>query len=403
MTLRRRDVTVALLATPIARGASSLKVAVVGAGVFGAWTAYSLLQSGASVTLIDAYGAGNSRSSSGGETRIIRMAYGPDAIYTRFALRALGLWKEFFAEHGYPYFRPDGVLWMAKRDNPYARASMGVMREAGVRFDVLSPSELRRRYAQIQVAEDTGAIYESESGALMARSAVEAVAEQFVKRGGRFVNALVRPPAGKGKLDAVRTASGESIPADAFVFACGPWLPKVFPELLGNRIFPTRQEVIFFGPPAGDESFSPPKMPVWIDFSDNLGFYGFPNIDNRGFKVAFDKHGPPADPDNMERILGEDKLREARRYVAQRFPALRNAPVIESRICQYENTSNGDFLIDRHPSWDNVWLVGGGSGHGFKHGPAVGEYASERVLKGGTIDQRFSLATKNIRQNRAVY
>ncbi|HXF27738.1 MAG TPA: FAD-dependent oxidoreductase, partial [Bryobacteraceae bacterium] len=133
------------------------------------------------------------------------------------------------------------------------------------------------------------------------------------------------------------------------------------------------------------------------------GFYGFPNIDNRGFKVAFDKHGPPADPDNMERILGEDKLREARRYVAQRFPALRNAPVIESRICQYENTSNGDFLIDRHPSWDNVWLVGGGSGHGFKHGPAVGEYASERVLKGGTIDQRFSLATKNIRQNRAVY
>ena len=217
------------------------------------------------------------------------------------------------------------------------------------------------------------------------------------------MNALVRQPAGKGKLDAVRTASGESIPADAFVFACGPWLPKVFPELLGNRIFPTRQEVIFFGPPAGDESFSPPKMPVWIDFSDNLGFYGFPNIDNRGFKVAFDKHGPPADPDNMERILGEDKLREARRYVARRFPALRNAPVIESRICQYENTSNGDFLIDRHPSWDNVWLVGGGSGHGFKHGPAVGEYASERVLKGGTIDQRFSLATKNIRQDRAVY
>jgi glycine/D-amino acid oxidase-like deaminating enzyme len=89
--------------------------------------------------------------------------------------------------------------------------------------------------------------------------------------------------------------------------------------------------------------------------------------------------------------------------MAERFPALRAAPLAESRVCQYENTSNGDFLIDRHPEWEDMWLVGGGSGHGFKHGPAVGEYVTARILGGGEAEPRFSLAAKGERQGRTVY
>ncbi len=175
--------------------------------------------------------------------------------------------------------------------------------------------------------------------------------------------------------------------------------------LLGSRIFVTRQEVLFLGTPAGDTRFAPPACPVWIDFSDDRGMYGFPDLDTRGFKVAFDRHGPPFDPDSNDRFVRPEKVAEARRYVAERFPALADAPVVDSRVCQYENTSNGDFLIDRHPTFQNVWLVGGGSGHGFKHGPAVGEYVAARVTGAATpaVEPRFSLASKKTEQNRAVY
>jgi glycine/D-amino acid oxidase-like deaminating enzyme len=239
----------------------------------------------------------------------------------------------------------------------------------------------------------------------MAREAVQAVVADFVARGGIYRHAAIRTPAGKSGLHAVQTAEGVPIPADAFVFACGPWLAKVFPELLGHRIFPTRQEVIFFGIPPGDDRFSPPRMPVWIDFSDGRGMYGFPDLETRGFKVAFDLHGPAFDPDSGNRIVRPEKVEAARTYVSERFPALTHAPVVDSRVCQYENTSNGDFIIDRHPEFENVWIAGGGSGHGFKHGPAVGEYAAARVTGSATppVEARFSLASKGAQQHRSVY
>jgi glycine/D-amino acid oxidase-like deaminating enzyme len=142
-------------------------------------------------------------------------------------------------------------------------------------------------------------------------------------------------------------------------------------------------------------------MPAWIDFNDLV--YGIPNLDGRGFKIAIDAHGPEFDPDTGERVVTSSGLEAVRKYIAQRVPLLANAPVTETRVCQYENTSNGDFLIDRHPEFENVWLVGGGSGHGFKHGPVVGEYVTEMISGRGEPQPRFSLATKQRLQERKVY
>ena len=137
-------------------------------------------------------------------------------------------------------------------------------------------------------------------------------------------------------------------------------------------------------------------MPVWIDFSDNRGMYGFPDLDTRGFKVVFDLHGPAFDPDTGDRFVRPEKVAEARQYVVERFPALAHAPFVDSRVCQYENTANGNFLIDRHPEFENVWLAGGGSGRGFKHGLAVGEYMAARVTGAAApaIEPRFRLPPK---------
>jgi glycine/D-amino acid oxidase-like deaminating enzyme len=208
-------------------------------------------------------------------------------------------------------------------------------------------------------------------------------------------------PEPRGRLPALRTDDGADISAGTFVFACGPWLPKVFPALLGARIFPTRQEVFFFGSPPGDERFAPPRMPTWIDFGAEI--YGLPDLEARGFKLAPDRHGGPIDPDLDERLVMPAGVERVRAFLARRFPALAAAPLVETRVCQYENTSNGDFLIDRHPDADNVWLVGGGSGHGFKHGPAVGEYVGERLAGGGAPEPRFALGTKQAVKQRAVF
>jgi len=378
--------------------------AVIGAGVFGSWTAYKLRQAGHNVLLLDAYGPANMRASSGGESRIIRASYGKDEIYTRMAVKSLAQWDAFFQKTGRSLLYRTGVLWIAKPDNAYANESREMLRKVGVPFKDLAPDETQKLYPQIRVEPGAGAIFEPNSGALMAREAVQAVVAQFMRDGGQFRHAAVRTPEGNGHLEQILTSDGSPIRADAFVFACGAWLGRVLPDVLGKKIFPTRQEVFFFGPLSGDRRFEPPQMPVWIDFGDNGGMYGFPDLDTRGFKVAFDLHGPEFDPDTGNRFPSPQKTEEARAYVSERFPGLAHSPIVGSRVCQYENSSNGDFVIDRHPAFDNVWICGGGSGHGFKHGPAVGEYTAARVLGAADppIEPRFSLASKSTVQHRSV-
>ena len=381
-------------------------VAVIGAGVFGSWTAYHLQRSGKRVILLDAYGAASSRASSGGESRIIRMGYGADEIYTRWANRSLPMGQEFSARTGQTLFHRTGVLWMAGDGDRYVSDTEKTLAHLGARFEKLSRAELEKRYSQISFAGVSWGLLEPESGALMARRAVQAVVAETVRSGAEYAVARVQASGWPrpGRLASVQTETGETVSAGRFVFACGPWLGKVFPALLAERIFPTRQEVYFFGVPAGDRRFAPPALPIWINLTDEV--YGFPDLENRGIKLASDRHGPAFDPDTGSRVVTPEGTSAMQQYVAKRFPALGppgSAPVLETRVCQYENTSNGDFLIDRHPDFENVWLVGGGSGHGFKHGPALGEYVAVRVTEGGAIEPRFSLASKATVQKRAVF
>ncbi|HYV10577.1 MAG TPA: FAD-dependent oxidoreductase [Pyrinomonadaceae bacterium] len=374
----------------------SYDVAVIGAGVFGAWSAYQLGLTGASVLLLDAYGPGNSRASSGGESRIIRLGYGPDEIYSRSAQRSLALWQQLFKKTE-PLFHKTGVLWLAREHDAYCEATLATLQRLNANFERLDRVELTRRFPQLEPGPTSWAILEPDSGVLIARRAVQAVVAEAKLNGVEYAAEAVAPPQGK----VMRMLSGEEIKARQFVFACGPWLPKLFPELLGELIYVTRQEVIFVGVPPGDDSFSRGVMPAWIDFNDLV--YGLPNVDGRGFKIAIDAHGAEFDPDRGERVVSVAGLEAVREYLAKRVPRLANAPVMETRVCQYENTSNGDFLIDRHPEFENVWIVGGGSGHGFKHGPVVGEYVARMIAGDGVEERRFTLKTKERVQQRKVY
>jgi glycine/D-amino acid oxidase-like deaminating enzyme len=377
---------------------------VVGAGVFGAWTAWHLRKAGQRVLLLDAYGAAHARASSGGESRLTRGSYGNDEVYTRLAFDSLAQWKWLSDLAGLPVFHPVGILFFFQKREPYVQQSLDVHRRLKLPTAELDRAALEQRWPQVNWKDITVGLHEPGFGVLMARRAVQTLVKQFVKAGGEYRVAAVKPPDASKVLTSVELSDGSRVSAANYVFACGPWLPKVFPHLLGPRIFVTRQEVFFFGPPAGDPRFGAASFPGWADFNDGDIYYGMPDIEGRGFKVAHDKHGLPIDPDRGDRVATPGALADVRAYLARRFPALANAPMNEERVCQYENSSNGDLLIDRHPTASNLLLVGAGSGHGFKHGPEVGRYAGELLTgKLKKVDPRFSLESKSEQQNRAVH
>ena len=369
----------------------ALHVAVVGAGAFGGWTALHLRRAGARVTLLDAWGAGNARASSGGETRIIRGIYGGNRRYVELTARAFVLWWEHEERWSRRLYHRTGALWMFGGDDAYARSTLPVLRDVGLEVAELAPADAVRRYPQIDFAGVGSTFFEIEAGYLLARQACEAVRAGFVAEGGEYRAAAVRPgPTTGGGLRELVLADGTTLSADRFVFACGPWLGELFPDVIGDRITPTRQEVLFFGPPKGDARFDEGTCPVWVDYGDRF-MYGVPGNERRGFKVADDTRGPRIDPTTEERVPSAPAIARARELLARRFPALAAAPVVESRVCQYEQTPDGHFIIDRHPGADNVWLAGGGSGHGFKMAPAIGELVARLVLGAAEPDSQFSL------------
>jgi sarcosine oxidase len=379
--------------SPAPRAGQPWDVVVIGAGVFGSWSAWKLLKQGKKVLLVDAWGPSHARASSGGESRLTRTEYGGDEIYTRFAWESLSDWIALSKKAELPIFQPVGALYIYQKEPDTLAASVALNKTLGAPMQRIERAELLKRYPQLGLDGITFGVLQPTMGALMARRGVQTVVKEFVAAGGTYKQLAIQPPKAGAALDAITSTTGETVRAKQFVFACGPWLPKVFPDVIGSKIVPTRQEVFFFSPDAGDVRFDPPQMPAWVD-ADEPGIpYGFPSLETRGFKIAIDAHGLRVDPDTNDRIISAEGLKQVRAYLARRFPGVAKRPLAESRVCQYENSDNGDFIIDKHPKWENVLLVGGGSGHGFKHGPAVGRYVAELATgKLAKVESRFALS-----------
>lgn len=350
---------------------------MIGAGVFGGWTALYLRQLGLSTTLVDQWGPGNLRSTSGGETRGIRFAYGERERYTRWAYRALELWKQWQNAWGTaagPIYTRTGRLLMQPDD---VRPSKAVLDRVGVPNDLLPQSEVARRFPQIASEGIDEALWEPEAGILRCGQACEMVARAFTARGGRLVISRATPgDVEGGRMRDVVLENGDRISAQAFVFACGPWLPKVFPDVMADWMDTPTRHLFFFGTPSDDPRFTARHHP---NFSIP-GAYGFAALDgdHRGFKIGMGG-GEHRDPDTGNRIVPPERIAEVRSLVGRWFPALQDQPLLGTSVHHADYTADGHFIIDTHPGLENVWIAGGGSGHGFKHGPVIGEYTANRV------------------------
>jgi sarcosine oxidase len=399
-------------------GRSSSNIVVIGAGAFGGWTALNLQRMGARVTLVDMLGPGNSRATSGDEQRGVRTSYGDRVDFgeqwMKWANLAIQRWKEWDAEYAkalrMQVFFTTGDLFMRADWEPSMVRTRDWWVKNGIPHETLPVDEVKKRWPAIQVNDITAVLYEPNAGVVRARRACEAVAEVFRQEGGRMVVGRVIPPEESGfDGSAVRTTDGTTITGDAFVFAVGPWLGKTF-TLMRNRMRTPLGTVVYFGTPNGDSRFTYPNMPSW-NFPGTTGWPGLP-VDNRGFRVrggggggggqggqrtatpdstraagatpsATSDTGTPTrvdDPDLSVRWVDEARLARPRQFVADRFPSLRDAPVLHAWSCHYEQTSSRNFIVDRHPTLKNVWLAGGGNAEGFKQGPVIGEYIAKRVL-----------------------
>lgn len=357
------------------------EVVVAGAGTFGGWTAYRLQQMGARVTLVDLYGPGNSRASSGDETRGIRSTYRDRELWVEWANRAIRRWEEIDEEWRERfgrrvYFTTGDLIFRTEVDNTLA-ANRDTFERMGLPYEILDMDEVAYRWPQFRTEGLGAAFYEPDAGVAKSRLVCELVAEAFRQEGGQVRVGKATPGrSGNGRLQEVRVEPGEPLTADVFVFALGPWLPKAFPDVIGDRMAIPMGHVYYFGTPPGDDRFAHPNIPS----------YGFPGItgwpslppNHRGFRIRTGGRSQP-DPDTSDRWIPEEYVREVRDVLRERFPPLADQPLVESRACHYESSQSGEWIVDRHPEWENVWFAGAGNAEGFKFGPLLGDYIAARI------------------------
>jgi glycine/D-amino acid oxidase-like deaminating enzyme len=324
---------------------------VVGAGVFGVSTARELARRGWDVRVIEQYAAGNVRSGSGGDTRLLRFSHGDVEWYTLLARRALDLWRELEAETGVQLFEPVGLAWFETGADDFTRRSERTLLRLGIACERLTPDESKRLFPSLGVDDLRSTLFEPGAGVLWARLATRTLA-----RGLRVESGRVSPAAAPG--------------ADVVVWACGSWLPGLFPGLVRQRV--SRRDVFYAGVDAGWSG-----TPAFCDYAGP--YYGHGELGGLGLEFAWDGPGAEIDPDALDRVPDAESERVARAYLGRRFPALAGAPLVGARVCQYDLTADTHFLFDRHPGEDGWWLLGGGSGHGFKHGPALAEYVADCI------------------------
>lgn len=358
---------------------------VVGAGNFGMWTALNLVRLGATVTVVDPYGVANSRSTSGGETRGVRSSYGDrphGLLWARWATESIRRWLEWDEQNKDlllpPVFFQTGDLILRPEMSPYLEDTMAQWDELGVEYESFGVDEVRYRWPQINPDEITTAVYEPQAGVVRARRAIESVAMRFLAEGGEFQLGRAQLGASNGgRLESIELEPEGSLSASTFIYAVGPWFPKVFPELMGNRLRIPMGHVFYFAVPPGDNRFVYPNIPSY----GVPGCTGWPALpqDSRGFRVRTGgRRGE--DPDTSDRWIPEEFHERPREVLGKYFPDLADAVVSETRACHYESTVSRNFIIDKHPDYENVWLAGGGSAESFKQGPVLGEYIAKRVL-----------------------
>jgi len=363
----------------------SKRIAVVGAGAWGGWSAFKLQEAGYEVTLFDKSDPGHALSGSGGKTRIIRMAYGGSPIYTEMVDYAFKAWERYAQEWNETLYHPKEAIWMFRGiDSLYAAASIPLMKEKGFELVETDVKKLRKQYPSISFSDISSAFREPHVWFLEAAKSCGIVAEKFKSLGGQFLKKNVDQLTMKDDQCQI-TCENDKFEFDQVVVACGPWAKELIPEL-AHVVHVTRHEVYYFDAP---EEYN--ELPIWVEFREgDQMYYGIPDHFGEGFKLAYDERQWSLEPDKDDRGVTPEILQKMEAVLVNRFPALTSPGLVKHHTCVYENSLDGDFIMDRKSNGRLIYLAGS-SGHGFKMGPAVGQMVLDAVSGEQELPSEFSI------------
>jgi monomeric sarcosine oxidase len=366
-------------------------IAIIGAGVMGAAAACIAARSGARVALIDQARLPNPRAASIDHSKVFRFAYS-DQLYARLAVDALAGWRAIEEETGAQLLTPTGLLLMGQADSRIESETAAALRALNLDAELMTSTEAAARWPQFNPAAFAHAVFDPSGAITHAERAVQTMIRLARQRGATIIESarVTGIEQAHGANVRIITEAGESLESGRAMVATGPWTRRALPAL-ADHLVTTRQEIVYFEPRANCEAFAVGRFPIFIDFGS--GFYGFPIHHNGAIKVGNHHQGQPTEMDD-ETPVGDDVIAHCRDFFADFIPALADAEVSETRVCVYNNTPDEDFIIDWQRGIENVLLVTGFSGHGFKFAPVVGRISAELLLTGQTSYDitRFSLA-----------
>ncbi|MGI9649370.1 MAG: FAD-dependent oxidoreductase [Acidimicrobiia bacterium] len=355
-------------------------VLVVGAGVFGVTSALELAERGWQVTLLDQGPAPHPLAASTDISKMIRADYGDDEHYIELMELAFPGWREWNRRWGTDLFHETGFLILAggpMEPGGFEHSSFEVLAGRGYPVESLAHDDIRAHYPAWRPPAGVEGYLSpvagwAESGAVVQRLLGEARQAGVEIRTGSAAELLIDGSAVGG----VRLGPEEVIEREVTLVAAGAWTIDLVPSTT-DLISTVGQPVIHFQP-EDPEAFRPPAFPPWAADIGTLGWYGFPATEAGVVKVA--NHGAGRElPPDAERLVGDRWEKLFREFLAGWIPSLAEAPVAADRLCLYTDTTDGDFLIDRHPDLSGLVLATGGSGHGFKFAPVLGGLAADAV------------------------
>jgi len=359
----------------------SSHVVVVGAGIFGVASALALRARGHDVTIVEPGPVPHSLAESTDISKIVRADYGADETYTELMERALEGFRRYDHRLSRPLFHETGVLFVSRQPmapGSFEHESFSLLTRRGHIIERLDEAAIRRRFPAWQGHYVDG-YFNPTGGWVESGKFVAAMAEEATKLGVSWIlgEKVVRIDSKNARVTGVVLASGQTVSADHVVISAGAWTTDILPELKGA--LRSVGQPVFHLRPADPSLFRAEVFPVFGADISRTGYYGFPINAYGVVKIANHGIGRPMHPDSDSRQVTVDEERSLRAFIAETFPSLSDAPIVYTRICVYGDSQDEHFWISRHPDIEGLVIAAGGSGHGFKFGPVIGDLVADAL------------------------
>lgn len=366
---------------------SSIDVAVIGGGAMGTSTAYQLARRGVDVHLFEQYVIGHDLGSSHGHSRIIRRAYFEHPDYVPLVERSYELWRQIEKESGESLLTITGIVEMGAPDSELIRGCLQSCEQYNIPHERLTAAQINKRFPQFTIPGSMEGIWQKDAGILAVERCILTQRLLARKRGATLheeeeVLSLTPPKSrsGSGGKITIETRKGTYTCRKAVVCA-GPWANRILADL--KLPLEVERQTLGFYTPLDRAAFELGTFPLFLMETPQGSYYGFPFFGVDCMKIAQHHGGIVVKPESVDRNFTPADDKNLRDILKNYIPKAAG-PMRFGKVCLYTNTPDSDFILDAHPTSNDIYIAAGFSGHGFKFASVVGEVMADFVQHGKT-------------------